>query len=48
MKRLILFSLPTEQTKQNIVPLMFPKEIQHKVFAYMPSEGVEPHKVMIK
>lgn len=44
MKRLILFSLPTEQIKQNIVPLMFPKEIQHKVFAYMPSEGVERNK----
>ncbi len=44
MKRLILFSLPTEQIKQKIIPLMFPQEIQHKVFAYMPSEGVERNK----
>lgn len=40
MRRLILFSLPLEQVEQAIVPLMFPKEITHKVFAYMPSEGV--------
>ncbi len=40
MRRLILFSLPTEQVKQAILPLMFPEEIEHKVFAYMPSEGV--------
>ncbi len=33
MKRLILFSLPTEQVKQKIVPLMFLEEIQHKVFS---------------
>ena len=44
MKRLILFSLLTEQIKQKIVPLTFPKEIQHKVFAYMPSEGVERNR----
>ena len=44
MGRLILFSLPTEQVKQAIVPLMFPKEIMRKVFAYMPSEGVLRNK----
>ncbi len=40
MRRLILFSLPTDQVKQAIMPLMFPKEFEQKVFAYMPSEGV--------
>src|SRR5258708_1385652 len=40
MKRLILFSLPTEPIKQAIMPLLFPDEIQQKVFAYMPCEGV--------
>ena len=44
MKSLILFSLPTEQVKQAIVPLMFPQEISHKVFAYMPSEGILSNK----
>jgi Peptidase E len=40
MKRLILFSLPIEPIKQKLVPLLFPDEIQQKVFAYMPCEGV--------
>jgi peptidase E len=40
MKRLILFSLPTEPIKQQLVPLLFPDEIRQKVFAYMPCEGV--------
>ena len=44
MRRLILFSMPTEQVKGAIVPLMFPETIQHKVFAYMPSEGVLRNK----
>ena len=44
MRRLILFSMSTEQVKQAIVPLMFPEEIQDKVFAYMPSEGVLRNK----
>ena len=44
MRRLILFSIPTKQVKQAIVPLMFPEAIQHKVFAYMPSEGVSRNK----
>jgi len=44
VKRLILFSLPTEQVKQAIVPLMFTEEITRKVFAYMPSEGVLRNK----
>ena len=44
MRRLILFSLLTEQVKQAIMPLMFPKEFEQKVFAYMPSEGVLRNK----
>jgi len=40
MKRLILFSFPTEPVKHQIVPLLFPDEIPQKVFAYMPAEGI--------
>ena len=39
MKRLILFSHVTELAQQRVLPLLFPGEIQHKVFACMPSDG---------
>ena len=39
MKRLILFSNVTELAQQKVFPLMFPGEIQRKVFACMPSDG---------
>ena len=40
MKRLLLFSSPTEVVKEQILPLLFPQEMQQKVFAFMPSEGL--------
>lgn len=40
MKRLILFSRPTENVKHNIVPLLFPNELTRPVFAFMPAEGL--------
>ena len=40
MKRLLLFSRPGETVKQKIVPLLFPHEIDQKVFAFLPSEGL--------
>ncbi|MBI2420935.1 MAG: Type 1 glutamine amidotransferase-like domain-containing protein [Candidatus Levybacteria bacterium] len=39
MKRIILFSTPTPSNLDKILSLVFPKEIEHKVFAYMPSDG---------
>lgn len=39
MKRIILFSTPTPGNLDTILNLMFPKELEHKVFAYMPSDG---------
>lgn len=40
MKRLILFSLPTEEVINQLEPLLFPAELAHKVFAYMPCGGL--------
>ena len=39
MKRIILFSTPTPDNLDKILSLVFPKEIEHEVFAYMPSDG---------
>lgn len=39
MKRLILFSLPTEKVKRSIESALFPEEIEYKKMAYMPAEG---------
>lgn len=39
MKRLILFSLPTEKVKRSIESSLFPEEIEFKKMAYMPAEG---------
>ena len=39
MKHLILFSNTTEVAMKQIVPLLFPQDMLHKVFAYMPSDG---------
>jgi dipeptidase E len=39
MKRLVLFSTPTEGNLEKLLRLVFPSEIKRKVFAYMPSDG---------
>lgn len=39
MKRIILFSIPTPGNIDTILNLVFPKEMNNKVFAYMPSDG---------
>lgn len=39
MKRILLFSTPTDTNIKQISDLIFPQEIKHKVFAYMPSNG---------
>lgn len=39
MKRLILFSTPTEANMKQMLDAFFPAEIANKVFAYMPSDG---------
>lgn len=39
MKRIVLFSTPTPSNLDKILSLVFPKEIEHKIFAYMPSDG---------
>ena len=39
MKRYILFSNPTKDVMPTIIPLLFPKELENKVLAYMPCEG---------
>ncbi|MCL5004116.1 MAG: Type 1 glutamine amidotransferase-like domain-containing protein [Patescibacteria group bacterium] len=39
MKRIILFSTPTSGNLDKILSLVFPKEMEHKAFAYMPSDG---------
>lgn len=39
MKRIILFSQPTEKNIKQILDLTFPKEIKHKVLAYVPSDS---------
>lgn len=39
MKRIILFSTITETNRDTILNLVFTKEIENKVLAYMPSDG---------
>jgi len=39
MKRYVLFSMPMPEVIRKITPLLFPKELARKVFAYMPSDG---------
>ncbi len=39
MKRIILFSTPTPSNLDKILSLVFPKEMERKIFAYMPSDG---------
>lgn len=40
MKRIILFSAPTEANIEKVASLLFPKDIKDKVFAFMPSDGI--------
>jgi len=39
MKRIVLFSQPTENNIKQILDLIFPEEIKRKVFAYLPADG---------
>ena len=39
MKRIVLFSNPTEKIIDDLLKLIFPDEIENKVTAYMPSDG---------
>lgn len=39
MKRIILFSTPTENNIQKMLDSFFPAELTTKIFAYMPSDG---------
>jgi hypothetical protein len=39
MKRIVLFSNPTEKIIDDLLKLIFPDEIENKVAAYMPSDG---------
>jgi dipeptidase E len=39
MKRILLFSSPTENNIDTLLTLIFPDWIKNKVFAYMPSDG---------
>ena len=39
MKRIVLFSTPTAGNIEKILEQIFPKELENKVFAYMPSGG---------
>ena len=41
MKRIILFSSPEGKHFQKILDLTFPKELNNKILAYMPSNGSE-------
>lgn len=40
MKRIILFSQPTEKNIQQVTSALFPSEFQQKTMAYMPSNGI--------
>lgn len=40
MKKIVLFSAPTEKNIKKISALLLPEEIKNKVFAFMPSDGV--------
>jgi len=39
MRRIVLFSNPTEKIIDDLLKLIFPDEIENKVTAYMPSDG---------
>lgn len=39
MKRIVLFSMPTDTNIQKISELLFPKELTRKIFAYLPVNG---------
>lgn len=39
MKRIVLFSMPTNRNIQQISELIFPTDMANKLFAYMPSNG---------
>lgn len=41
MKRVVLFSALTESNSKTILDLIFPSDIQDKVFSYIPSSGME-------
>lgn len=41
MKRVVLFSTLTESNSKAILDQIFPKNIQDKVFSYIPSSGIE-------
>lgn len=41
MKRYVLFSMPSPEVIESIIPLIFPKELEKKVVAYMPSDGAD-------
>lgn len=41
MKRITLFSTLTESNSATILEQIFPEEMHNKVFAYMPSDGIE-------
>lgn len=39
MKKIIVFSQATEKNQEQILDLIFPKELENKILAYMPSDG---------
>jgi peptidase E len=39
MKKILLFSNPTENNREKLYKELFPAELNNKVFAYMPSNG---------
>jgi len=41
MKRIVLFSTLTESNSKTFLDQIFPREIQDKVFSYVPSSGIE-------
>lgn len=44
-KRLVLFSRPDAQIFEQLSEVLFPKYLNERVFAYMPSEGDSPENV---
>ncbi len=41
MKRILLFSTPTEKNIKRICDLLFPQDMSDKILAYMPSDGAD-------
>lgn len=39
IQKILLFSVPTEKNSNDIHREIFPKQIENKIFAYMPSDG---------